>query len=108
MHGRKLSSHLSLYNSSPLAWTELFFLSRNVLHNSPFPKRQSLDVSRLKEFADDSFEFDENGTKFSKRVEDTVGKGEIARYEQFLFFPAVFSKDLYCSHVKTMDCLGKG
>ena len=29
-----------------------------------------------------------------------VGKGEIARYEQFLFFP-VFSKDLHSRHVKT-------
>ena len=37
------------------------------------------------------FKFDENGGKFSKRVENTVGKGEIARYEQFLLFP-VFSK----------------
>ena len=25
--------------------------------------------------------------KFSKRVENTVGKGEIAHYEQFLLFP---------------------
>ena len=38
---------------------------------------------------------DENGRKFSKRVEDTMGKGEIASYEQFLLFP-LFSEDLYC------------
>ena len=30
--------------------------------------------------------FDENGLKFSKSVENTVRKGEIARYEQFLHF----------------------
>ena len=30
--------------------------------------------------------------KFSKRVENTVGKGEIARYEQFLLFPQCFQK----------------
>ena len=36
--------------------------------------------------------FDENGTKFSKWVENTVGKGEIARYEQFLLFPQCFQK----------------
>ena len=36
--------------------------------------------------------FDENGRKFSKRVENTVGKGEIARYEQFLLFPQCFLK----------------
>ena len=34
---------------------------------------------KLKEFADDKFEFNENGTKFSKPVENTMGKGEIAR-----------------------------
>ena len=37
----------------------------------------------------------------SKWVENTVGKGEIAHYEQFSPFPSVFSKDLYCRHVKT-------
>ena len=36
-------------------------------------------ASKFKEFADDNFEFDENGRKFSKRVEkNTVGEGEIA------------------------------
>ena len=51
-----------------------------------------LDASKLKEFADDNFKFDENGRKISKRVENTVGKGEIARYEQFLLFPLGFQK----------------
>ena len=52
----------------------------------------ALDSSKLKDFADDNFNFDENGSKFSKRVENTVGKGEIARYEQFLLFPQCFQK----------------
>ena len=34
----------------------------------------------------------ENGRKFSEQVENTVGKGEIARYEQFLFFPQCFKR----------------
>ena len=51
------------------------------------PKRQILDASKLKEFADDNFKFDENVRMFSERVENTVGKGEIDRYEQFLLFP---------------------
>ena len=38
------------------------------------------------------FHFVENGTKFFKRVENTVGKGEIARYEQFLLFAQCFLK----------------
>ena len=33
----------------------------------PFPKRQIEDLSKLKEFADDNFEFDENVGKFSER-----------------------------------------
>ena len=56
------------------------------------PDDKVLDSSRLKEFADDNFKFDENGRKLSKRVENTVGKGEIARYKQFLIFPQCFQK----------------
>ena len=57
---------------------------------------------RQKELPDDNFKFDENGRKFSKQVENTVEKGEIAP------FPTVFSKDLYCRHIKIRACLGKG
>ena len=49
-------------------------------------------LSKLKEFADDNFKFDKNGRNLSKQVENTVGKGEIARYEQFLLFPQCFQK----------------
>ena len=55
-----------------------------------FSKRQILDSSKLKEFADSNFEFDENGRKLSKRVENTVGKGEIARNEQFLLYRQLY------------------
>ena len=51
-----------------------------------------LDSSKLKEFPDDNFEYDENGGKFFESVENAVGKGEIARYEQFLLFPQSFQK----------------
>ena len=54
--------------------------------------QQMLDSSQLKEFADDNFKFHENGIKFSKKLENTVRKGEIARNEQFLFFPQCFQK----------------
>ena len=46
----------------------------------------------LKEFADNDFKFDEYGRKSSERIENTVGKGEIAHYEQFLLFPQCFQK----------------
>ena len=58
----------------------------------PFPKRQILDSSKLQEIAGDNSKFDEYGRKFSKRVENTVGKGENARYEQLLLFPQRFQK----------------
>ena len=51
-----------------------------------------LESSKLKEFADDNFKFYENGRKLSKRIENTGGKGEIARNEQFLLFPQCFPK----------------
>ena len=40
----------------------------------------------------DNFRFDENGRLFSKLVENTVGKGEIACYKQFLLFTQCFRK----------------
>ena len=61
----------------------------------PITRQQISDSSKLKGFADDNFKFDENGRKFSKQVENTVGKGEIARYEQFLLFPQCFQKTFF-------------
>ena len=55
--------------------------SENILH-----------PSKLKEFADDNFENDENSRKLSRRVENTLRIGEIARYELFLLFPQCFQK----------------
>ena len=56
------------------------------------PKRQILNTSKLKEFAGDNLRFEENGRKYSQWLENTVGKGEIACYEQFLLFPQCFYK----------------
>ena len=50
------------------------------------------DTSKFKEFADDNFEFDENGGKFSRSVENTAGKGEIARNEHFLLIQRCFKR----------------
>ena len=54
-----------------------------------------LDSSKLKGFTDDNFRFNENGTKFSKQIENTAGKGEIDRHKRFLLFSQCF-EDLYC------------
>ena len=58
----------------------LFCMKERVSVNS-FLNDKFLDSSKLKEFAADTFKFDENGRKFLKRVENTVGKGEIAPSE---------------------------
>ena len=63
-----------------------------------FPNNKTLGYSKLKEFTEDNFKFDENGVKFSERVENTVEKEEIARYKQFLLFPQCF-QDLFYKHV---------
>ena len=55
----------------------------------PITRQQMLDWSKLK---DDNFEFNENSKKFSDQVENTVGKGEFACYEQSLLFPQCFQK----------------
>ena len=44
--------------------------------------------------------------KFSKWVENTVGKGEIARYEQFLIFPQCFQR-LVPQTRKSLGLFGK-
>ena len=45
----------------------------------PFPKLQILDSSKLKQFADDNFKFDENGKKLKRKcIENTVEKGKMA------------------------------
>ena len=72
-----------------------------------YPKRQILDFSKLKDIADDNFKFDENDRKFSKRVEYTAGKREIARYEQFLVFPQCFIRFVLQTR-KNQGLFGKG
>ena len=57
-----------------------------------FPKRQIFGSTKLKEFVDNNFKVGENGRKFFKWIENTVGKGEITCYEQFLLFPQCFQK----------------
>ena len=58
---------------------------------NPFPKT-NFRLFQTERLCRRQFHFDESGNKFSKRIENTVGKGEIARYEQFLLFPQCFQK----------------
>ena len=59
-----------------------------------------LDSSNMKEFANDSFRFDENGVKLSKTVENTVGKRRNCSLRAISPFPSVF-KDLTADTLKT-------
>ena len=51
--------------------------------------------SKLKDFADDNFKFYEKSRTLFKPVGNTMGKGEIARHEQFLLFPQCFQKPYF-------------
>ena len=61
-----------------LAQTER--VCRQKANTELFPKQQILDSSKLKEFADDKFKY-ENTEQLSKRRKNSVGKGEIALFE---------------------------
>ena len=61
----------------------------------------------MKEFADDNFEFDENDAKFSKWVENTAEKGEIAYYQQSLLLQQRF-QILVLQTRKNSDLFGRG
>ena len=76
--------------------------------SQPITRRQILDSSKLKKFAGDNFKYDENGKKLSKQLENTVGKGEIARKGQFLLFPQCFQKACFTQASKNCHCVGMG
>ena len=84
-----------------------FVIFITVMAIQPFPKQQILDSSKLKDFADENLKFDENGRKFSKTVENTVGKGEIACYEHFSFSQSVFTR-LVLQARKHQGLFGRG
>ena len=56
----------------------------------PITRQQIFDKFKQKQLVDDNLKFDENSRQFSSWIESTVGKGEIACYEQFLLFSQCF------------------
>ena len=85
---------------------KLIFSGKHSCKFKPFPKQHILDSSKLKEFANNNFKFDDYDRKFSKRIENTVGKREIAHYEQFLLFPQCFQKTCTADHSCLSELLG--
>ena len=62
-----------------------------IVYHSTLTLSQTTNFRRF-QTADDNFKFAENGKMFSELVENAVGKGEIARYDQFLLCPQSFQK----------------
>ena len=68
----------------------LYTLHRFIIN--PLPDMPILGSSNLAANTDIMSKTWTNGQQFSDRVENVVGKGEIAPYEQFLLFPQCFQK----------------
>ena len=69
-------------------FTYYYYLSK------PFPKRLILDSSKLKEFADDNFKFNENDRKSIQMGRKHCGKRRNCSLRAISPFPTMFSKDL--------------
>ena len=78
-----------LSHAIKLLWT-IYILAIVYQDISTLSQATNLDFSKLKVPADDNFKFDKNSKNLSKWVQNTVGKGEIACYEQFLLFQQCF------------------
>ena len=63
-----------------------------LLEVNPFPNDKFYTLPNWKSLQTTISILTKNGRKLSKRVENTVGKEEIARYEQFLLFLQCFQK----------------
>ena len=59
---------------------------------SPLPNNKTLDMTKLKAFADDKSNFAKKTISLCDRVENTLGKEENAGYQHFLLFPQCFPK----------------
>ena len=74
---KMISHHPLIENQKPIIH------SFTCISVNPFTKRQILDSSKLKGFADNNYILMKIAESlFLKRVENTVGKGEIAHHEQ--------------------------
>ena len=66
-----------------------------------------LDWFKLKAFADNKINVDENLKFVFRWVENIVGKGENAGYQYFSPFPRMFSKGFLFRVAKSRDCVVK-
>ena len=75
---------------------------KGLVKSYPMTRRQILDSSKLKGFADDNFKFEENGRKLFKPVENTCWLRAISP------FSTMFSKCLFPRGVNRRHCVGMG
>ena len=73
-----------------------------------FSKPKISDSSKLKEFADGNFKFDEKERKVLKTDRKHLRNRRNCSLRAISPFPEVFSKDLYCRHVKNQGLFEKG
>ena len=94
-----------------------FFLPNNIIltvtrlktceDDNPFPNDNILDWSKLKEFADTNFKFDENGRKFSKGWKTMKEKKKLLVTSHFSFSRSVFRR-LVLQTRENQGLFGKG
>ena len=91
----------------PILWYQgLGHLPRAKSNINPLPNDTFWTVPNLKEFADDNFKCEENDEIFFKRLESSVGKGEIVT-SNFSFPHCVFRR-LVVQTRKNQGLFGKG
>ena len=71
------------------------------------PNNKIFNQSILKAFADDKIHVTQKLKFASGRVENIVGNGENAGYQQFFPLPIMFSKGYFLRVVKSRDCVVK-
>ena len=85
--------------------TSIFILSNHVSYTfNPLPDNKILDWSKLKQSADDNFEFDVNSRKFSRLVKNTVVKEKLLVTSNFSFSHSVFKRLVSQGRQKVSIC----
>ena len=81
--------------------SSFLLLLQYILHCSmERPNNKSLDQSKLKAFAEDKINMNENRNFFFQKAKNIVGKGENAGYQHFLLFPKCFQKISFTGLIK--------
>ena len=85
--------HFKASSGKPYNVQHKAFESSETTFNS-LPNDNILDLSKFKAFADDKINVIQKLKFVSRRVENSVGKGENAGYQHFLLFPQCFQNFL--------------